>query len=99
MAHNKIERDTLYKIATTAIIENFPKLRDGLDLCPENLLFDVIYETYRRRKNKILSEEISHFPTFCKLLRIGDKRSCLHKMLQSSVDNSKKKIPQLLAQV
>ena len=40
MAH-KIERDTLYKIATTAIIENFPKLRGGLDLCPENLLFDV----------------------------------------------------------
>lgn len=98
MAHNKIERDTLYKIATTAVIENFSRLRDGLDLCPENLLFDVIYETYRRRKNKILSEEISHFPTFCKLLRIGDKRSCLHKMLQSSVDNSKKKVPQLLAQ-
>ena len=48
MAHNKIERDTLYKIATTAVIENFPRLRDGLDLCPENLLFDVIFETYRR---------------------------------------------------
>ena len=48
MTHLKIERDTLYKIATTAVIENFPKLRGGLDLCPENLLFDVIFETDRR---------------------------------------------------
>lgn len=96
MAQN-IERETLYQICTTAVIENFPALRGGLDLCPENLIFDVIFEVYKRRKTKILTEELSHFPTFCKLLKIGDKRSCLHKMLQSSVDN-KKKVPQLLAQ-
>ena len=95
MAHNK--RYTLYEIATTAVIENFPNLRDGLHLCPGKIQFDVIFETYRGGKNNILSE-VSHFPTFCKFLRIGDKRSCLHKMLQSSVDNSRKNIPQLLAQ-
>jgi len=93
----KVERDTLYNVATSAVIENFPRLRGGLDLCPENLIFDVIFEVYKRRNAKILTEELTHFPTFCKLLKIGDKRSCLHKMLQSSVDN-KKKVPQLLAQ-
>ena len=40
--------DTLYKICTTAVIENFPRLRGGLDLCPENLIFDVIFEVYKR---------------------------------------------------
>ena len=43
----KIERETLYQICSTAVIENFPTLRGGLDLCPENLIFDVIFEVYK----------------------------------------------------
>ena len=45
---NIILPDTLYNVATSAVIENFPRLRGGLDLCPENLIFDVIFEVYKR---------------------------------------------------
>ena len=39
--------NSLYKIATKAVVENFAKNRDGLDQCPEKVFFDVIYETYQ----------------------------------------------------
>lgn len=88
---------TLYGQSTAAIIENFPRLRQGLDLCPENVLFDVIYEIYKRKRFSLLPTEICHYPTFSKLLKMGDKRSCLHRMLQSAseIDNT---ITETLAQ-
>jgi len=43
--------DTLYNLATSAVIKNFSKLRNGLELCPENILFDVIYQIYSRNSN------------------------------------------------
>ena len=42
--------NSLYEMATKAVVENFSKLRDGLDLCPEKVFFDVIYETYHQGK-------------------------------------------------
>ena len=38
--------NSLYKIATKAVVKNFAKNRDGVEQCPENVFFDVIYETY-----------------------------------------------------
>jgi len=97
-------------LATSAVIKNFSKLRNGLELCPENILFDVIYQIYSRNSNpnyknernkrkqiSLLTDELSHFSTFIKLLKVGDKRSCLHKMLQATVDK-KNKVPEMLAQ-
>ena len=51
-----------------------------------------------RRELELLTTELCHFPTFAKLLRIGDKRSCLHKMLQASLDHERA-VPDMLAQV
>ena len=90
--------NTLYKLSTSAIIQNFLKLRDGLDLCPENIIFDVIFEVFQRNKIDLLSSELSHFPTFSKLLKIGDKRTCLHKMLQATTELNKS-VPDIISQV
>ena len=46
----------------------------------------------------MLTEELSHFPTFAKLLKVGDKRPCLHKMLQATVDKRNTPVPYMLAQ-
>jgi len=92
-----MEPRTLYRLATSAVIENFPKLRIGLELCPETILFDVVYEIYTRRQMGLLDSELGHFPTFSKLLRVGDKRFCLHKMLQSATEHSKN-ITQIISQ-
>ena len=92
------ESKTLYTLSTSAIIKNFTKLRQGLDLCPENIIFDVIYEVFQRDRIGLLSSELSHFPTFSKLLKIGDKRACLHKMLQAAADMNKN-IPEIISQV
>ena len=50
-----------------------------------------------RKQISLLTDELSHFSTFIKLLKVGDKRSCLHKMLQATVDK-KNKVPEMLAQ-
>jgi len=89
--------NTLYKLSTSAIIQNFLKLRDGLDLCPENIIFDVIFEVFQRNKIDLLSSELSHFPTFSKLLKIGDKKACLHKMLQATTELNKS-VPDIISQ-
>ena len=89
---------TLYKLSTSAIIQNFLKLRDGLDLCPEHIIFDVIFEVFQQNKIDLLSSELSHFPTFSKLLKIGDKRACLHKMLQATTELNKS-VPDIISQV
>jgi len=91
------ESKTLYALSTSAIIKNFTKLRQGLDLCPENIIFDVIYEVFQRDRIGLLSSELSHFPTFSKLLKIGDKRACLHKMLQAAAEMNKN-IPEIISQ-
>ena len=46
----------------------------------------------------MLTEELSHFPTFVKLLKVGDKRSCLHTMLQATVEKTSTPLPDTLAQ-
>lgn len=43
---------SLYQLATKAVINNFAKLRHGLDLCPENILFDVIYHVHTQDARK-----------------------------------------------
>jgi len=87
---------TLYKLSTSAIIQNFLQLRHGLDLCPESIIFDVIFQVYKRNQIDLLASELSHFPTFSKLLKFGDKRSCLHKMLQATAELNKD-IPDIIS--
>jgi len=90
-------KDTLYHLSTNAVIKNFSKLQNGLEFCPENILFDVVYQIYERKDIDLLTSVLSHFGTFSKLLKIGDKRSRLHKMLQATIDKNKRG-PDLLAQ-
>lgn len=110
MAKN-FKGESLYNLATNAVIRNFHKLRDGLDEFPETILFDIIHRIYLRNSNPrfrnervkrknmaMLTEELSHFPTFVKLLKVGDKRSCLHTMLQATVEKTSTPLPDTLAQ-
>ena len=46
----------------------------------------------------MLTEELSHIPTFAKLLKVGDQRPCLHKMLQATVDQKSTPVHDMLAQ-
>ena len=62
------------------------------------MLFDVIFHIYRRKQAARLITELSHFPTFDKLLKVGDKRARLHKMMQATVE-LRSKVPDILAQV
>ena len=43
--------ESLYNLATNAVIRNFHKLRDGLDEFPETILFDIIHRIYLRNSN------------------------------------------------
>jgi len=88
---------SLYGQCTAAIIHSFPRLKQGLEQCPENVLFDVILEIYKRAKFQLLSQEIQHFPTFYKLMKMGDRRGCLHRMLQSATEQDTQ-ITETLAQ-
>lgn len=92
------EPDSLYQLSSSALIQNFVKLRHGLYLCPENIIFDVIFKVFQLNKIDLLSSELSHFPTFSKLLKNGDKRSCLHKMLQATAELNRN-IPEIISQV
>jgi len=102
---------TLYSLAINAVFRNYSKHRQGLDEFPEHILFDIIFQIYLRssnpkyrnervkRKNMaMLTEELSHIPTFAKLLKVGDQRPCLHKMLQATVDQKSTPVHDMLAQ-
>ena len=92
------EPDSLYQLSSTALIKNFLKLKQGLYLCPENIIFDVIFKVFQLSKFELLSSELSHFPIFSKLLKNGDKRACLHKMLQATAQLNRN-IPEIISQV
>jgi len=91
------EPDSLYQLSSTALIKNFLKLKQGLYLCPENIIFDVIFKVFQLNKFELLSSELSHFPIFSKLLKNGDKRACLHKMLQATAQLNRN-IPEIISQ-
>ena len=80
---------SLYGLATGAIIQDFSRLQQGLDGCPENVLFDVIFEIFSRAEFRLLAAQVSHFPTFSKLLKMGSRRGCLHKMVQSASEQDR----------
>ena len=88
----------MYELSAFAVVENFSALQNSLNVCPEPVLFDVIYQIYRRKQAARLITELSHFPTFAKLLKVGDKRARLHKMMQATVE-LRAKVPDILAQV
>ena len=46
-----ISGESLYNLATNAVIRNFPKLRNGLDGFPEPILFDIIHQIFLRNSN------------------------------------------------
>ena len=46
-----ISGESLYNLATSAVIRNFPKLRNGLDGFPEPILFDIMYQIFLRNSN------------------------------------------------
>jgi len=77
----------LYSLATVAVVNNFKRLKSGLDICPENVVFDVIYESFKRKQYQLLCQELTQFTTFTKLLRMGDRRGALHKMFQAGTEH------------
>jgi len=77
---------SLYGLATRAIIQHFKRHRACLDLLPENILFDIIYEIFERKNLPLLVKELGNFPIFARLLRMGDKRGSLHRMLQAAAE-------------
>merc|ERR1719319_346874 len=52
---------------------------------------------YQRKEINRLAIELSNFSTFAKLLKVGDKRASLHKLLQATVEK-RVKVPDILAQ-
>ena len=86
-----IREKSLYILATNAVVKYFHKLRKCLDKLPQPIVFDITYQSYLRISNvnmrtdfrlKIdLLNKLTDFPTFVKFLKVGDKRSGLHKML------------------
>ena len=92
--------NTLYNLATTTVMQNYTKLRPGLELCKEDTIFDVIFQVFKQNKLDLLSSELSHLQTFTKLLKIGDKRADLHKMLGATTVEieMKKNVPNILAE-
>jgi tetratricopeptide (TPR) repeat protein len=78
----------LYSLTTRAVIDDLGRLRVGLDLLPDTVIFDVIHQAYLGRRVAVLTAELAHFPTFSKLLRVRDKRAILHKMLQAATEHS-----------
>ena len=90
----KSEVKSLYILAAEAVIKCPPKLRPSLDEVKEGILFDIVYQLHLRIKKttdcRLFDQSLMHkmltFPTFNKLLRVGDKRSSLHKILQAAVD-------------
>ena len=91
-----IREKSLYILATNAVVKYFHKLRKCLDKLPQPIVFDITYQSYLRISNvnmrtdfrlKIdLLNKLTDFPTFVKFLKVGDKRSGLHKMLQAAVE-------------
>jgi len=88
---------SLYNLATGAVIQKFQHFRPGLELCPENIIFDVFYEIFKRNEFDLLGEEFKNFQTFSKLLRVGDKRANLHQMLQAATKHTHN-LPDIIAQ-
>ena len=90
------EVKSLYFLATEAVIKCPPKLRPSLDEVKEGILLDIVYQLDLRirkttdlrlyNQSLILMHKMLTFPMFAKLLRVGDKRSSLHKILQTAVD-------------
>ena len=89
-------------LAAEAVSQCLPKLRPRLDELNERILFDIIYQLYLQIKTstdfrlQVDMYNMLTFPTFAKLLRVGDKRSSLHKILQAAVDMHKQ-LPSMLA--
>ena len=90
--------ESLYELSAHAVIENFTVLRHGLEDVPETILFDVVHQMYQRKQMDKLTEELSNFTTFTKLLKVRDKRATLHKLLQATVER-RARVPEILAQV
>jgi len=62
------EPDSLYQLSSSALIQNFVKLRHGLYLCPENIIFDVIFKVFQLKKNRPAVIRIIAFPYIFKII-------------------------------
>lgn len=76
------QKKSLYELSLKPTVENFHRYKLQILCSPENILFDVFYEIYQRKNDKLLAEELLHFPVFVKLLRCGSRRGCLHRIVQ-----------------
>ena len=65
-------------LAAEVVTQCLPKLRPRLDKLNERILFDIIYQLYLQIKTstdfglQVVMYNMLTFPTFAKLLRVGD---------------------------
>jgi len=78
---------SLYDLSVSSIVKYSSRGGfEALSWLPENILFDIFFELYEKRDTKdyknILKIEIKDYELFTKLLKIGNRRGCLHKIIQ-----------------
>ena len=90
-------------LAAEVVSQCLPKLRHRLDELNERILFDIIYQLHLQIKTstdfglQVVMHNMLTFPTFAKLLEVGDMRPRLHEILQTAVDIHQQ-LPSVLAE-
>ncbi|KAH0562793.1 amyloid protein-binding protein 2 [Cotesia glomerata] len=81
---------TLYELSVCRVADRFTNLKKYLICLPENILFDVYYELYKKNKLCLLGAEFSNLDTFSKMLRVRNKRIQLFQVFQALMDHGTK---------
>ena len=68
---------SLYRQATGAVVENFRRLNDGWKCCPDEFVFDIIFEIFQRRRFDLLAREIKQCQNFSRLLKARLSQICV----------------------
>ncbi|CAD6208397.1 GSCOCG00003404001-RA-CDS [Cotesia congregata] len=81
---------TLYELSVCRVADRFTNLKKYLICLPENILFDVYYELYKKNKLCLLGAEFNNLDTFSKMLRVRNKRIQLFQVFQALMDHGTK---------
>ncbi|XP_057325165.1 amyloid protein-binding protein 2 [Microplitis mediator] len=89
-ATGTLSTKTLYELSVCQVADRFTKLKKYLTCLTDNILFDVYYELYKKKKLCLLGAEFSDLDIFSKMLRVRNRRIHLFQLFQALMDHGTK---------
>lgn len=83
----QLSTERLYSLCIAAVVDKFDIYGKDLEYLPDNVLFDVYYQLYKKNKLCLLGVEFSNLDTFSRMLRVTDRHIHLLQTFQALMDH------------